>query len=324
MPQPTTRAYWIASPGRGEIRSEPLRDPAEAEAQVRTLYSGISRGTELLVFRGQVPHSERTRMRAPFQEGDFPAPVKYGYANVGIVERGPDHLVGRVVFSLFPHQTALIAPVSALHPLPDDVPPERAVLAANLETALNGVWDAGIKPGDRVTVVGAGAVGCLAAWLAGRIPGTDVCLIDVNPQRADTARRLGVGFADPGHAPSGADVVVHASATAEGLQLALRCAGFESTVLELSWYGERQVPLALGEAFHANRLTIRSSQVGHVAASQRARWTHARRLHVVLALLRAPELDAVITGESPFDHLPRVMGALADGALDAICHRIRY
>lgn len=288
------------------------------------MYSGISRGTELLVFNGQVPETEHVRMRAPFQEGAFPAPVKYGYSNVGIVERGPRELEGRAVFSLFPHQTMFVVPSSALQVIPEDVPPARAVLAANMETALNGVWDADAKPGDRVVVVGAGAVGCLVAWLAGRIPGTDVCLVDVNTARAAIATKIGVNFAEPSSTLPDADLVIHASGSADGLALALRCAAFEATVLELSWFGARPVSLLLGESFHVKRLTIRSSQVGHVAASQRARWDYARRLRLALSLLRASELDAVVTGESAFDELPRVMSDLASGSLDAICHRIRY
>ncbi|MGE0450896.1 MAG: zinc-binding alcohol dehydrogenase [Vicinamibacterales bacterium] len=319
-----TRAFWITAPGSGEIRAEPIREPERAQARVRTLYSGISRGTESLVFNGQVPVGERARMRAPFQEGDFPAPVKYGYSNVGVVEAGSDNLVGRVVFSLFPHQTAFVAPETALHAVPDEVPPERAVLASNMETALNGVWDSDAKPGDRIVVIGGGAVGCLAAWLAGRIPGTEVCLVDVNPARAGIAARLGVTFAAPAEAPAEADLVVHASGTSEGLERALQCAGFEATIVELSWFGARTVSLTLGGAFHARRLRIQSSQVGQVATVQRPRWDHARRLRLALSLLRAPELDALITGESAFEDLPRVMGELARGSTDAICHRIRY
>ncbi len=291
---------------------------------MRTLYSGISRGTEALVFQGRVPPSEVARMRAPFQQGDFPAPVKYGYASVGEIERGPRGLEGRRAFVLFPHQTKYIVPAGAVHVLPADVPPARAELAANMETALNGVWDAGIKPGDRVVVIGGGTVGCLAAWLAGKIPGCSVQLVDVNPKRADVARALGVGFSGPMVAGDEADVVIHASGSADGLALALLVAGFEATVVELSWYGDRNVPIALGGSFHARRLTLKSSQVGHVAASQRPRWDTRRRMAFALSLLAHGELDALITGESAFDELPSVMARLATAPGDAIFHRIRY
>jgi len=291
---------------------------------VRSLFSGVSRGTEALVFAGRVPASERQRMRAPFQRGEFPAPVKYGYASVGVVERGPRELEGRRVFTLYPHQTRYVVPAAAVHVLPDGVPPERAVLAANLETAINGVWDARPHVGDRITVVGAGAVGCLAAWIAGRIAGCEVELVDTNPRRGAIAKALGVGFETPADASDGADVVIHASGSAAGLALALRVAAFEATIVEMSWHGAGEVPVPLGEAFHARRLTIASSQVGTVPPSQRARWSTRRRMALALSMLTDPALDVLITGESPFDALPQVMAQLAAEPGDALCHRIRY
>jgi hypothetical protein len=318
------RAFWIAAPGRGEIRAEALPSVSADDVVVRALYSGISRGTEALVFRGRVPASEYERMRAPFQAGDFPGPVKYGYASVGLVERGPRELLDRHVFTLYPHQTRYVVPATAVHLLPHDVPPSRAVLAANLETAINGLWDARPQIGDRVVVVGAGTVGSLTAWLAGRIHGCDVELVDINPQRASIAKALGVRFSSGDAISEGADVVLHASGSAAGLDLSLRVAGFEATIVELSWYGDQPVPMALGQAFHARRLTLRSSQVGRVAASQRARWDSRRRMQLALASLTDPALDALVTGETGFESLPQVMAELADGSLDAICHRVRY
>lgn len=322
MPTEEARAFWVAAPGRGEIRSERLRPRADDEVIVRTRFSAISRGTEALVFYGRVPTSERQRMRAPFQEGEFPAPVKYGYACVGTVDEGPEGLLGRTVFVLYPHQTRFVVPSAAAYVVPDGVPPARAVLAANMETAINAAWDARIAVGDRVTVVGAGTVGCLVASLASRIAGCDVELVDVLPSRADVARALGIRFVTPDTVSHDRDLVVHTSATEAGLRLALGLAAFEATVLELSWYGDRTVSLPLGEAFHARRLVIKSSQVGHVATPQRARWDHRRRMSLALSLLADPTLDALFTGESDFDSLPQLMPALAAG--DALCHRIRY
>lgn len=318
------RAFWVAAPGRGELRRERLRSRSADEVVIRTLFSGISRGTEALVFQGRVPVSERSRMAAPFQAGEFPAPVKYGYASVGTIEDGPRELTGRTAFTLYPHQTRYIVPVDAVHVIPDDVPPARAVLAANLETAINGVWDARIQVGDRVSVIGAGTVGSLVAWIAAGIRGCAVELVDLNPSRAEAARALGVAFATPDTAQRGADLVVHASGSPAGLELALQVAGFESTIVEMSWYGDQQVTVPLGEAFHPRRLTIRSSQVGHVAASQRSRWDTRRRMQLALSLLAAPALDVLITGESDFDDLPRVMAQLATAPGDAIFHRIKY
>lgn len=318
------RAFWIAAPGRGEVRDEVIGAPAADEIQVRTLFSGISRGTESLVFSGRVPPSEYQRMAAPFQQGQFPAPVKYGYANVGVVEAGPAPLVDRIVFTLFPHQTRFLVPASAVHLVPDSVPPQRAVLAANMETAVNILWDARPQIGDRITVVGAGTVGCLAAWLASRVIGCTVELVDVNPARATVALALGVGFTLPPAAQTDIDLVIHASGRQEGLATALHLAGVESTVVEASWFGAGDVSVPLGEAFHARRLTIRSSQVGSVAPSQRARWSYGRRMALALALLSDPVLDALITGESTFETLPEVMAQLATAPGDALCQRVRY
>jgi 2-desacetyl-2-hydroxyethyl bacteriochlorophyllide A dehydrogenase len=317
-------AFWVVAPGRGEIRQETPAPPAVSDVVVRTLYSGISRGTESLVFHGRVPPSEYQRMRAPFQQGDFPGPVKYGYANVGRVEQGPQDLLGRLVFSLYPHQTRFVVPADAVHVVPEEVPARRAVLAANMETALNGVWDARIGPGQRVSVVGAGTVGCLVARLAARIPLCDVELMDTNPSRAAVARALGATFASPDRASGNADVVVHTSGTGAGLAAALDLAGMEATVVDLSWYGDQPVTLPLGGAFHSRRLTIASSQVGQVSPAQRARWTHGRRLAAALRLLADPTLDVLLTGETAFQHLPEAMPRLAASAGDAICHSVTY
>jgi hypothetical protein len=324
MPATEARAFWVAAPGRGELRTEVVPPPAPDEVAVRALFSGISRGTEALVFRGRVPASERQRMAAPFQAGDFPAPVKYGYASVGTIEQGPSELTGRTAFALYPHQTRYVVPADAVHVLPEGVPPARAVLAANLETAINGVWDAGIQVGDRVTVIGAGTVGSLVAWVAGRIGGCSVELVDLNTARAGVARALGVHFATPDGARRDADVVVHASGSPAGLRLALDVAGFEATIVEMSWYGDQAVTLPLGEAFHPRRLVIKSSQVGTVPALHRARWSTRRRMQLAPSMLADPALDAVITGESSFEELPRVMQQLADAPGDAIFHRIKY
>jgi threonine dehydrogenase-like Zn-dependent dehydrogenase len=314
------RAFWIVGPGRGELRDEELPARGDGDVLVATRYSGISRGTESLVFAGRVPETEHQRMRAPHQAGDFPFPVKYGYASVGQVIEG-EH-AGRDVFCLYPHQSRYVVPAAAVIPLPDGVPAARAVLAANLETALNGLWDARLRLGDRVTVVGGGVVGCLAGYLAARVPGCAVELVDVAPERAPVAAALGLGFALPSRARPDADLVLHASGDPAGLTTALALAGQEATVLELSWYGDRPVTVPLGAAFHARRLTLRSSQVGGLPAEQRARWTHRRRLTLALSLLTDPALDVLIDGESDFAELPSLMPRLA--ATPSLCHRLRY
>ncbi|MBO4252583.1 zinc-dependent alcohol dehydrogenase [Streptomyces griseorubiginosus] len=318
------RAFWLSRPGEGEIRDVHLPEPGEGEVLVRSLYSGVSRGTETLVFRGGVPRSQHAAMRAPFQEGDFPAPVKYGYLSVGVVEAGAADLVGRTVFCLYPHQTRYVVPASAVTVVPDTVPAERAVLAGTVETAVNALWDAAPLVGDRIAVVGGGMVGCSVAALLARFPGVRVELVDADPGRAKIAEALGVGFALPADALGECDLVVHASATEQGLARALELLTSEGTVLELSWYGDRQVALPLGEAFHSRRLVIRSSQVGTVSPARRSSRSYADRLALALDLLADPALDALVTGESAFEELPDVLPMLASGEVPALCHRVRY
>lgn len=318
------RAFWIVAPGRSEIREEPLAPQSADEVLVRTVASGVSRGTESLVFAGRVPVSLHETMRCPFQAGSFPGPVKYGYMSVGRVEAGPDALLDRLVFCLHPHQDLYVVPASAVTPLPPDLPPHRALLAANMETALNGLWDAPPLAGDRIAVVGCGVVGGLAATLASRIPGVELEVIDPAPARRDLAARLGLRHVQAEEATGDADLVIHASGTAEGLATALRLAGTEATVLELSWYGEGDVPVPLGEVFHPRRLRLLSSQVGMVAAAKRARWDNRRRLELALRLLADPLYDAFLTSEGSFDSLPETMPRLAASRGDALCHLVRY
>ncbi len=317
-------AFWLREPGQGEVRPVSLPKPGAGDVLVRTLHSGISRGTETLVFRGGVPPSQYAEMRAPFQEGDFPGPVKYGYLSVGVVEQGPIELRGRVVFCLYPHQTAYVVPARAVTVVPEDVPPARAVLAGTVETAVNALWDAAPLLGDRVTVVGAGMVGCTVARLLARFPGIQVTLVDVDTSRAEVAAALGVDFAAPADATGCRDLVVHTSASSAGLQRSLDLLGPEGTVIDLSWYGDAEIRLSLGGAFHSRRLAIRASQVGTVSPARSGRRTAADRLVLALDLLRDPAFDALVTGESRFAELPDVMARLAAGSLPALCHTISY
>lgn len=319
-----TDAFWVVAPGVGELRTGTLRDPGPGEVLVRTLHTGISRGTESLVFRSAVPEREYERMRAPFQEGDFPGPVKYGYLNVGLVEDGPEQLCGRTVFCLYPHQSRYVVPADAVTPVPDGVPASRAVLAGTVETAVNLAWDARPWIGMRIAVVGAGMVGASVARVLGGLPGVELTLVDVDPSRADVAVALGVDFALPGQAPGGRDLVVHTSATGAGLQLSLDLLAGEGTVWDLSWYGDREVRLALGGSFHSQRQAIRASQVGHLAAPVRSRRTPAERLILALKLLADPAYDAIITSRSPFADLPEVLTEIARGHWPGLCHVIDY
>lgn len=311
------RALWYVAPGAAELREASYPQPRQSEVLVRTLYSGLSRGTERLVFEGRVPESEWQRMRAPAQSGNFPFPVKYGYAAVGRVEAGPEALMGRTVFALYPHQERFVVAAESAMAIPEAIPARRAVLTANLETALNILWDGNAAPGDRIVVIGAGIVGLLAARLAARIPGTEVTIVDIEPSRRAIAEQLGVAFAEPPTAPRDADLVIHASANEKGLSLALACAGKEATVVEASWYGATTCQVALGGPFHSRRLRLVSSQVGEIAVSRRPRWNHHRRLETVIRLLADDRLDILLGEEIPFDdlpkHLPRLLARDASG-----------
>jgi threonine dehydrogenase-like Zn-dependent dehydrogenase len=317
---PVSQALWIVAARSATLRVTPF-EVAEGSVKVATLFSGISRGTERLVFEGRVPESEWERMRCPLQEGAFPFPVKYGYAAVGTVLGGA--LEGQTVFVLHPHQTRFSAPLDMMTPIPAGVPAERAVLAANMETALNIVWDAQAGPGDRIAIIGAGVVGALAGWLCAQMPGVEATLVDTNEHRATLAAALGCGFARPDACPPDCDVVIHASGSPEGLKTALTATGMEARVVEASWYGDADVSVPLGAAFHSRRLTITSSQVGQVPPSRRIRWPSRRRLETALKLLADDRLDILISGEIDFADLPaRYPDILADPA--TLCHRIRY
>lgn len=322
--QQMAQALWYAAPGRAEIREEMLGTLAPGAARVRALSSALSRGTEALIFRGGVPESEYQRMRAPFMGGSFPFPVKYGYASVGQVEAGPADLVGRAVFTLYPHQTLYDVPAGAVVALPDGVPPSRGVLGANMETALNAVWDVEPGPFRTVAVVGAGVLGALTGYLFSRMTGAEVTLVDIDPARADIARALSLQFALPDAAPGDRELVVHTSASAPGLATALNLAGDEAIVLELSWYGAGSVAVPLGGPFHSRRLKLISSQVGKVAPSHRATWTHRQRLAAALELLADDRLDRLLAPAIKFADLPAQLPNILAPGSGVLCQRIDY
>jgi hypothetical protein len=317
-------AWWTVAPGQGEFRSETVSASSDGQATVRTLWTGVSRGTESLVARGEVPASERDRMRAPFQAGDFPFPVKYGYLNVGTVDTGPAPLQGRTVFALYPHQSRFTVATEALVVVPDTVPPRRAVLAGAVETAINVLWDASPAIGDRIVVVGAGMIGCAIARVARGIPGSEVTLVDVDPAKASIAAALGVGFTLAPDSPPEADAVIEASGSGAGLQLALQLAPTDGEVVVASWYGSGPVPLELGADFHSRRIAIRASQVGAVSRAVRSRRTNRDRLNLALRLLEDPAFDALLGGRSSWRELPEITAALAAGTAGDLCQTIDW
>ena len=309
-------AFWTIAPGRGELRAETVPPPGEDQVLIRALASGVSRGTEALVWSGRVPPGQFEAMRAPLMGGSFPFPVKYGYSVVGARDNGER------VFVLHPHQDRFLAPAALCVPVPDAIPTPRAVLAANMETALNLYWDAAPLAGERVLVIGAGVVGLLAAYLLAHVPAARVTVVDVNPAREILARRMGCAFALPDAAPGEQELIVHASASEAGLRLALDRAAFEARIIEASWYGDTAPSVPLGEAFHARRLRLIATQVGAVAPAMRGRRTHAQRLATALALLDDPVHDMLLEGPTRFQDLPEAMARIL--APGGACHVITY
>jgi len=320
-------ALWTIAPGIAELRSETL--PARASDQVlaRMLASGISRGTERLVLAGKVPENQWGAMRCPLQAGDFPSPVKYGYSAVAHVAEGPAALQGKRVFCLHPHQDIFLAPAAMCVPVPDAVTDRRAVLGANMETALNILWDAQPLPGERALVIGAGVVGLLVAYLLARIPAMAVTIIDPDASRRGVAEALGITFASPEAAPAEQELIIHASANPAGLRQALQCAAFEARIIEASWFGATEVALPLGEAFHSRRLRLISSQVGAIAPAMRGRRSYGERMAQALALLADPALEALIGPATPFQDLPQALPDLlnpAPGQPVPLCPLVTY
>ena len=320
----TATAYWTVGPEQGELRTEDLPAPGPGEALVRSLYSGISKGTEMVVHNARVPDCVADAMAAPHQEGSFPGPVKFGYLSVGVVEHGPAEWQGKTVFCLHPHQDRYIVPITSLTEVPDGVPARRAVLTGTVETAVNALWEAGPRLGDRVAVIGAGLVGGMVAKLVAGFPLGRLQLIDIDPAKRAFADTLGVEFSHPDDAAGDCDIVIHCSASQAGLERALQLVGDEGEIIEMSWYADRSVSLPLGEDFHARRLSIRASQVGVVARARRHRRTTADRLNLAVSLLRDPVFEAFLTGTSRFEELPDAVQRLSDGTLDALCHVIEY
>lgn len=321
------RALWTIAPGRCDLRPETLPAPAVDQALVRTLATGVSRGTERLVLAGRVPDSQRAAMRCPLQAGDFPFPVKYGYSAVGVVEDGPEALRGRRVFVLHPHQDRFLAPAVMCIPVPEEVPDARAILAANMETAVNVLWDARPLAGERALVIGAGVVGLLVAALLARMPGLEVVVCDIDPRRRAVVESLGARFARPEDAPGGRDLIIHASADPAGLRRALELCAFEGRIVEASWFGTREATLPLGEAFHAKRLSILSTQVGAVAPAMRGRRTHGERMALALSLLADARLDALVGPATRFEDLPEAMPRLLNpppGEVPPLCPLVAY
>ena len=322
---PDASALWFQAQEKAAILSEALPEATTGWCEIRTQFSALSPGTERLVYTARVPPELADAMRCPYMGGAFPFPVKYGYSLVGTVSDGPADWRGRTVHVLHPHQDRCVVRCEDVYALPPDVPPGRATLASNLETAVNVLWDAQVALGERVLVVGFGVVGSLVARLLSAIPGVQLDVVDAAPAKQRLAAAMGfrshTGVED---LDAAFDLAIHASASSEGLQVALDHVGFEGRVVELSWYGTRPVTVQLGGTFHNQRKRIISSQVSTIAPAQRPRWDYRRRKALVFDLLRRAEFDAHITHRVAFGDLPQVFQQLAHPPTEGLAYLVDY
>ncbi len=314
-------ALYFTAPRQITLRPEPCPAPGPGEVRVRTRLSAISPGTEMLIYRGQMPSGMAADETLAALRGDLTYPLKYGYAAVGeVVDLGPgvaSDWFGRLVFAFQPHQRCFVASVTALHPLPDDVPPERAVLLPNMETAVNLLMDGAPLIGERVVVLGQGVVGLLTTALLARFPLAALVTFDRYPLRRQMGLDLGATLSlDPlasdaveaarAHLGAqgfydGADLTYEVSGNPQALDLALQLTGFAGRVILGSWYGTKRAALDLGGRFHRSRIRLISSQVSTLAPEHTARWDKARRLDVAWQMLRDLPPIAWITHRIPFD-----------------------
>lgn len=309
-----------------------LADFKEKNVLIETLYSGISRGTESLVYHGKVPISEANRMRCPHQTGDFTYPVSYGYACVGkVIETQSDVSQIKkddIVFVLHPHQDIFCVPEEACNLVPATLTPSRAVLSANMETALNAVWDAEISGTSNHMVIGAGVVGLLTAFVLKSLSGHSPILIDINTAKKPIAEKLGLAFHTPDEIAqknlAEMERLFNTSASEKGLQLAIEQSGFEAKILEMSWYGDKAVNLRLGGEFHSKRLQIISSQVGHIAPAKRETHGYSDRMQEAMKLLSDDKLDALLEPEIMFEALPDHLHDIFNKNSSALCQLVKY
>jgi 2-desacetyl-2-hydroxyethyl bacteriochlorophyllide A dehydrogenase len=307
----SARELWFTAPGRVELREGAAVSVQEGQVRVRGLRSGVSQGTELLLFKGEGPTPFDPSLDTP---GTPTYPRRYGYAWVGEVteSRAAAVQVGTRIFGLLPHGDEHVVHAARLRALPDDVPAERAVLAANLETALNVVWDAGVALGDEVVVLGGGVVGSLVGHVA-RLGGAQARVLEPSEPRRRAAQRLGLDAVSPESAGSKlADIVVEASGNPAALDQAISLAREEGVVAVASFYGERVAAVRLGSEFHRRRLSLKASQVSRLPPSRAPGWSFERRFGLVARLLADSRLDALLERPLPFAEAPAWYAHLAE------------
>lgn len=322
MQQPT--ALWHLSETHSEIRQIPSVLFLEGYCEIKALYSLISTGTERLVASGKVPEELHASMQVPYMEGSFSLPVKYGYSLVGEVVDGPENLKRKIVHLLHPHQDYCVVLAEDVFVIPREIPSQRAILASNLETALNALWDSGVSAGDKVMVAGFGIIGSLVVRLLTLMPAVQVMVIDTDPNRKKLAETMGFSTAHAEELDADFDLAFHCSGHETGLQTCIDKAGPEGKVIEMSWYGNKPVTLNLGGTFHSQRKSIISSQVSSLPASKQARWNFYRRKQVVFELLKNPAFDQHIAATIAFQELPALFEKIRKGQTDALSYGVSY
>lgn len=314
---PSSRSLWHIDAGHSEIRSQNL-DPLPGQILLQSLYSLISLGTEKTIALGGVPGNVYDKMKVPYMEGSFSLPVKYGYSLVARSEEGQCYHL------MHPHQDLVSVNPESLTPVPPGIPPSRAVLVSNMETALTAYWDAGPLKDEKIMIAGFGLIGALTALLL-RLKGfQDITVYEPDATRTGLARRLGFHTGDPGFDPGPFDLAFHSSGNASGLQHCLEVMGPEGRILELSWYGRQKITLGLGEHFHINRLRIIASQVSSIPRNLQGAWNFAKRKQEVLSLLADPCWDRLEIEEVPFETSPAVFYKIRHSQTKGLTYILKY
>jgi 2-desacetyl-2-hydroxyethyl bacteriochlorophyllide A dehydrogenase len=299
------RSLYFTAPHTIDVREEPLPALAAGQVLAQTLCSAISPGTEMLVYRGQVPTEMAVDETIAALGGQFRFPLKYGYSAVGrVLELGPgvdSAWQGRTVFAFNPHESHVIADIAQLFPLPDDVDAETALFLPNMETAVNFLLDGAPLIGERVAVLGQGVVGLLTTALLARCPLANLTTFDHYPLRRETSLALGAHVSlSPESSPAlQADLTYELSGSPAALDAAIALTGFDGRIVVGSWYGQKRAALDLGGRFHRSRIRLISSQVSTLTPALSGRWDKARRLQVAWAMLRAVRPGRLITHRVP-------------------------
>jgi threonine dehydrogenase-like Zn-dependent dehydrogenase len=320
-----SHALWHRSASESEIITGDIRKEEGKELLVESFFSLVSIGTERTVALGMVPPEIREQMKVPYMEGSFSFPCKYGYSLVGKIIRGPAGLKNRFVHLMHPHQDMAWVHPSSVFPLPDGIPPRRAVLAGNMETAVNALWDSEISVGDSVLIAGFGIVGALIALLASCIPGVAIVVLETNEKRRSLAAKLGFDLFEnfrTGNTPF--DAALNTTGDENALQICIDNTGFESQVTEVSFYGTKAVSVRMGGNFHISRKRIAVSQVSNLPLKKLARWDHLRRKQLVYNLLKDNRFDCLVENAVPFHDAPVLFKLIRSNAMHEISVLLTY